>query len=103
MANDGKTVWTAMRLHPDDNVATALRDLPAGTQPAIADCDAPTLGRDIARGHKFALSDIASSQQAVKYGQAIGVAVVDIPRGEHVHLHNLEGLAGRAERHRNKS
>lgn len=100
MANSEQVVWTAVRLHPDDNVATALRDLPAGTQPTIAHCAAPTLGRDIARGHKFALLDISANQEAVKYGQAIGIAMVDIPRGEHVHLHNLEGLAGRTERHR---
>ncbi|MGI9477032.1 MAG: UxaA family hydrolase [Hyphomicrobiaceae bacterium] len=103
MAADDKTVWTALRLHHADNVATALRDLPAGGSPHISDCPAPALCTDIARGHKFALSPIAAGEQAIKYGQAVGVALSDIAAGEHVHLHNLEGLAGRAERHRNAS
>jgi hypothetical protein len=28
----------------------------------------------------------------------IGHATIDIEAGEHVHLHNVEGLAGKAER-----
>ena len=103
MANTSETIGTAMRLHRDDNVATALRDLPAGSRPAIADCHAPVLVSDVARGHKFALNAIAASHHAVKYGQEIGVAQADIAPGEHVHLHNLEGLAGRTERHRRES
>ena len=99
MAEVEKTIWTAMRLHPGDNVATALRDLPTGSRPVIADCAAPVLVSDIARGHKFALHAIATGGHAVKYGQEIGVALADITPGEHVHLHNLEGLAGRNERH----
>lgn len=96
---DGDSVWTALRLDEADNVATALRDLSAGAVPRIAGCDAPTLVDAIARGHKFALSTIGAGEHAVKYGQAIGVALSEIAPGAHVHLHNLEGLAGRHERH----
>ena len=103
MATDDKPRWTALRIHRNDNVATALCDLPAGTGPQVPDCDAPTLRDAIARGHKFALAPIAAGDHAVKYGQAVGVALSDIAPGEHVHLHNIEGLAGRAERHRNAS
>ncbi len=103
MARDGQPVWTALRLKPRDNVATALRDLPVETVPKIPDCAAPTLRNAVARGHKFALTEIAAGEHAVKYGQAIGVALADIAPGEHVHLHNIEGIAGRAERHRNSS
>ena len=45
------------------------------------------------------LPAIGAGEHAVKYGQAIGVALSDIAPGAHVHLHNLEGLAGRRERH----
>ena len=103
MESDGQPVWTALRLKPQDNVATSLRDLPAGTEPRIPDCTAPTLRNAVARGHKFALTAIAAGEHAVKYGQAIGVALADIAPGEHVHLHNIEGIAGRSERHRDSS
>lgn len=93
--------WTALRLTAQDNVATALRDLTAGMVPRLPECDAPALVNSIARGHKFALTAISAGNRIVKYGQPIGIALVDIAPGEHVHLHNIEGLAGRAERHRN--
>lgn len=99
MEDNRDDVWTALRLEEADNVATALRDLPAGAVPRIAECDAPALQDAIARGHKFALAAIGAGEHAVKYGQAIGVALSDIAPGAHVHLHNLEGLAGRRERH----
>ena len=99
----GATSWTALRIHPNDNVATVLRDLPAGSQPRLAGCDAPVLVEDLSRGHKFALSPIAAGDHVTKFGQAIGVAVEDIAAGKHVHLHNLEGFAGQAERHRRET
>lgn len=45
---------------------------------------------DIPLGHKIALADIGSGETVLKYGQDIGRAVADIPRGRHVHVHNLK-------------
>lgn len=91
--------WTAVRLNAKDNVATALSDLAAGEQPRIAELDAgPTLVENIARGHKLALVDITAGATVIKFGQPIGIATRPIAAGAHVHLHNLEGLAGRAAR-----
>jgi altronate hydrolase len=63
-----------LRIHPDDNVAVALRDL-------------PEIG--VSRGHKVALRDIAAGERVVKYGFPIGVATTAIAAGAHVHSHNL--------------
>ncbi|MFP1528497.1 SAF domain-containing protein [Escherichia coli] len=41
-----------------------------------------------ARGHKFALTDIAKGANVIKYGLPIGYALADIAAGEHVHAHN---------------
>jgi (2R)-sulfolactate sulfo-lyase subunit alpha len=41
-------------------------------------------------GHTLALRDIAKGETVVKYGHDIGRAVADIPRGRHVHVHNLK-------------
>jgi altronate hydrolase len=59
-------------LHPDDDVAVALRDLPG-----------------VPRGHKTAVRDIPEGAPVRKYGQVIGVATAPIRAGGHVHTHNL--------------
>jgi (2R)-sulfolactate sulfo-lyase subunit alpha len=45
---------------------------------------------DVPIGHKIALRDIRKGETVWKYGQDIGVAIADIPKGEHVHVHNLK-------------
>jgi altronate hydrolase len=59
-------------LHPDDDVAVALRDLPG-----------------VPRGHKMAVRDLAEGAVVRKYGQVIGVATAPVAAGSHVHTHNL--------------
>ena len=41
-------------------------------------------------GHKFALRDIHNGESIIKYGENIGHAVTDIPKGDHVHVHNVK-------------
>ena len=49
-------------------------------------------------GHKYALKDIPSGQNIIKYGNPIGHAVCDIKKGEHVHSHNMKtNLCGNLE------
>lgn len=49
-------------------------------------------------GHKYALCDIKSGENIIKYGQPIGHAVCDIKKGEHVHTHNMKtNLSGKLE------
>lgn len=98
--------WDAIRLSPDDTVATALRPLTAGEIPRVVDeagawVTAPALTAAIPRGHKFALLPIAAGNDVLKYGAPIGAATAGIEAGAHVHLHNLEGFAGRTARHAN--
>ena len=45
-------------------------------------------------GHKYALCDIKSGENVIKYGQPIGHATQDIKKGEHVHTHNLKTNLG---------
>ncbi|WP_394690953.1 UxaA family hydrolase [Hoeflea sp.] len=80
----------AIRLHPDDNIVIALKDLETGVQ--LPDLDQP-LPQPVARGHKIAIRDIALGEKIVRYGQTIGVATSAIAPGEHVHVHNL-GMGG---------
>ncbi|MFI1096461.1 UxaA family hydrolase [Streptomyces sp. NPDC020917] len=75
-----------LRLHPDDDVAVALRPL----EPGLAlDALELTVAGQVPRGHKIAVRDLPAGAAVRKYGQVIGVASRPIGRGEHVHAHNL--------------
>ena len=45
---------------------------------------------DVPIGHKIALVDLKDGDTAVKYGEDIGRFVRDVPKGGHVHVHNLK-------------
>ena len=115
-----------IHIHPSDNVAVALEDLPKGERidldenlPAAVDArtgesvDGNVSGRHwkkreihittrepIARGHKVALTDIAEGEPIIKYGCTIAIASEDIPAGSWVHTHNARTeLSESAEYH----
>ncbi len=73
-----------IRIHPADNVAVALRKIPAGTQ-----FEGITAKVDIPQGHKMALADLENGAQVVKYGFSIGHTTAAISSGEWVHTHNM--------------
>ncbi len=90
----------ALICHCDDNVATAVRDLAVGERAQVSGGGhegAVELKSAIPLGHKFALRDIPGGREVIKYGETVGVATSAIRRGEHVHLHNVEGLRGRGD------
>ena len=92
---------TALVLDARDNVATAVRPLESGVSAEVMAGDVSLkvlLRRDIPFGHKFALRDIGRGEDVIKYGEVIGRATEPIGEGEHVHLHNVEGLRGRGDR-----
>jgi altronate dehydratase small subunit len=75
-----------------DNVATALKPLKAGTEVSAevqGRIDKIKLLSDIPMGHKFALQDMEEGEAVIKYGEPIGQSTTKIPRGEHVHVHNV--------------
>ena len=76
----------AIRLHPQDNVLIALRDLVAGE--VLPDLAVP-LTEPVPRGHKIALEAVAAGANVIRYGQIIGAASQPIAPGAHVHVHNL--------------
>lgn len=87
----------ALRIHPQDNVAVALRDLAPGYTLAMAEGTpqpAIVAQKAIPFGHKVALAPIANGETVIKYGESIGLATADIQPGEHVHVHNLRSVRG---------
>ncbi|MFA9231853.1 MAG: UxaA family hydrolase [Microgenomates group bacterium] len=75
-----------IRLHAKDNLVIALTDLPKGAVPEGFDTAIPGA---VPRGHKLATRAIAAGETVLRYGQSIGQATQDIPKGAHIHSHNL--------------
>lgn len=78
----------ALRIAAGDDVAVAVDDLGAGQTVRVGGIDI-TLPEPIARGHKFALCDLAANTVVHKYGFPIGRATAPVARGAWVHTHNL--------------
>ncbi len=78
-----------IKIHPEDNVAVALKPLKSDSS-MVVDQAAVTLLEDIPQGHKFALTDIPAGSSVIKYGCAIGIAKENIAAGAWIHTHNLK-------------
>ena len=77
-------------LNPKDSVGVALQDLSAETPIVLDDGTSFTLQEDIKRGHKFALKNIATDENVIKYGFTIGHATQPINQGAWLHTHNVK-------------
>ncbi|MDP4209935.1 MAG: altronate dehydratase family protein [Bacteroidota bacterium] len=78
-----------IRINERDNVAVALTDLAKDDSVAVGGLTI-ALRNDIARGHKFALTDIVNGQDIIKYGYPIGHTIADVKSGEIVKETNLK-------------
>ena len=84
-------------LSEKDNVFTCTTAVKKGE---ALDCAgaAITAVNDIPVYHKMASAFIRAGEKVYKYGEAIGIATVDIRPGEHVHVHNVESIRGRGDK-----
>jgi altronate hydrolase len=87
----------AVRIHPADNVAVAVRDLAAGATIEIGG-ERTTLVTDVPAGHKVALGSLGVGAPVTKYGFPIGRTTEAVPAGAWVHSHNMAtALSGTLE------
>jgi altronate hydrolase len=84
---------TAVRVHPDDDVAVAVRPLAAGAE-VVVEGARVTLVDDVPAGHKFALRALAQGEPVRKYGFVIGAATAPVAAGAWMHAHNLATRLG---------
>lgn len=90
----------ALIMKGSDNVATVIRDIAHEEEACFEKEDSLScmiLVDPIPFGHKFALVNIPTGGDIIKYGEVIGRATSDIPAGAHVHVHNVESLRGRGD------
>ncbi len=76
-----------IRIHPNDDVVIARRQLVGGTR---IESEGITVVGLIPPGHKVATRAIAAGAPVRRYDQIIGSAKQAIAPGQHVHTHNLE-------------
>jgi altronate dehydratase small subunit len=89
----------AVVLSERDNVAVALDDIEQNTLVRVRKGDQILEVRadeDIPFAHKFAITNVQKGHPIYKYGEIIGKATRAIRRGQHVHVHNVEGMRGKA-------
>jgi len=80
----------AIKVHPKDNVAVALKPLKAGDRILGVASDRLIAGQDLPKNHKLALEKIEPGEKIIKYGESIGTATQTIKPGDWVHTHNLK-------------
>jgi altronate hydrolase len=78
-----------LKVHPDDNVIVALRDLPAGTSISYMG-QTVVLQDKIPAKHKYITEDLKAGDPVYMYGVLVGKAMKDIPRGSLIHTGNLK-------------
>jgi altronate hydrolase len=69
-----------LKIHPDDNVLVALKDLACGTSIPIGS-EELVLGQDVAAKHKFFTNDMSAGDPVIMYGTLVGTVEKDLPRG----------------------
>ena len=74
-----------VKINEHDNVAIALRDIPAGTEVLAG---VATQG-DIPQAHKITLTDIPRGGAVYRYGVVLGHVIEDTPTGSWINEHSL--------------
>jgi altronate dehydratase small subunit len=93
--------FKAIVMKASDNVATVVETIEPDTDAVLEIEGQRVIVHVIERipfGHKFAVRDIGKGELVLKYGEPIGVALLDIKAGSHVHVHNVESSRGRGDR-----
>ena len=78
----------ALRLHADDNVLIALRDLRKGEAVQI-DGHSFSLTSDVPAKHKFAVAEMAPGDSVFMYGVLVGKATQPIAQGSALSVLNI--------------
>lgn len=78
-----------IQIHPLDNVLIVRQSIAAGDKEMIGGVEI-IFSRSIGLGHKIAAVHLNTGDKIIKYGVPIGSAIMDLPAGAHIHLHNMK-------------
>jgi altronate hydrolase len=78
MAEDNAVPY--LKIHPDDNVLVALKDLPSGTF-FLLDHEVLSLQQDVPAKHKFYVNNMNEGDPVIMYGALVGKVQGAIPKG----------------------
>ncbi len=76
-------------MNREDNCATALATISKDAEIEINGTRIK-LNEDIEIGHKITLKDLKKGDLILKYGEIIGIAIIDIKAGDWIHTHNIK-------------
>jgi len=82
-----------LKIHPDDNVLVALRDLPAGTA-VFVDYTELQLKQDVGAKHKFFIKDMNTGDEVIMYGVLVGKVQSKVVQGSLMTTTNTKHAAG---------
>jgi altronate hydrolase len=82
-----------LKIHPDDNVLVALKNLSSGTDIAFENIHL-SLQEDIPAKHKFFMHDMAAGEEVIMYGVLVGKVQHDIRKGQLMTTSNTQHAAG---------
>lgn len=85
---------TILRLHPDDNIIVALKDLPKGSSLLVGG-QRLRLADAIPIKHKFALHDFKRGEAVFMYGLLVGKSTQPIRKGALISVENVEHSTGK--------
>ncbi|HEY1115203.1 MAG TPA: altronate dehydratase family protein [Chitinophagaceae bacterium] len=83
-----------MKIHPDDNVMVALKDLPSGLSVKTNNL-AIVLKERISAKHKFFLRDMSAGDDVIMYGTLVGKVQQDLEQGTLMTPENTKHAAGK--------
>ena len=89
--------YRALMHEAGDDVAVVVQELSSGSEIDVVTLDGREIYSikaidEIPLGHKISIREISEGEKIIKYGRPIGVATNVIPKGAHVHVHNIKIL-----------
>ena len=93
MIKEQEAVHSFLKIHPDDNVLVALKDLKGGTAISFEGNEI-IVTQDIPSKHKFFIDDLIAGNEVIMYGTLVGRVQRNVSKGELMTTDNTKHAAG---------